>query len=188
MKKTAENDWVLGEDGFTLYTPQRYRSWYNYICNDDYGLKISHLADGYATTLKEPRIAVSNYDFFSPVKGRYVYVKDSGSVWNPSFMPSCTELDSYALTHESGLTSWKSCKNNLECSFSLFVPPPEPMKYGLFHLQIHRKAVKNSHFTRKWNFFYIILFLWILYITAGTQIPVLMKKALYFSSAEQEAL
>ena len=152
MKKTAENDWVLGEDGFTLYTPQRYRSWYNYICNDDYGLKISHLADGYATTLKEPRIAVSNYDFFSPVKGRYVYVKDSGSVWNPSFMPSCTELDSYALTHESGLTSWKSCKNNLECSFSLFVPPSGTYEIWLVSFTNTSKSSKKFSFYPQMEF------------------------------------
>lgn len=117
-----KNDWTITKDGFTLTVPQRYRPWYNYICNDDYGIKISHLADGYATTLKEPRIAVSNYDFFSPVKGRYVYIKDADVVWNPSFMPSCTALDAYTCTHEPGISTWAGSKNNLEVKQSLFAP------------------------------------------------------------------
>jgi len=64
MNTTTAPDWKLDETGFTLNTPQLYRSWYNYISNGEYGIKISHLGDGYATTLGNPRIAVSNSSGF----------------------------------------------------------------------------------------------------------------------------
>lgn len=142
-----QKEWTITQDGFTLKTPQRYRPWYNYICNDEYGLKISHLADGYATTLQEPRIAVSNYDFFTPIKGRYVYVKDGDEVWNPSFMPSCTALDDYTCVHEPGITTWAGVKNNIEVSQSLFAPVKGT--YEVWHL-----SLKNTGNTEKTIYFY----------------------------------
>lgn len=88
----------INEKGFCLTEPQMFRPWYNYLSNGDYGIKISHTGDGYATTLKEPRISVTNYDFFSPCKGRYVYVQEGsvedGCVWSPSYLPCKTKLDS----------------------------------------------------------------------------------------------
>ena len=115
-------DWTLDETGFTVSTPQMYRPWYNYISNGEYGLKISHLADGYSTTLGAPRIAVSNYDFFHPSKGRFVFVRDGDSLWNPSFWPCKTSLDAYACTHESGATSFSGEKNGLKVTQTVFVP------------------------------------------------------------------
>jgi cellobiose phosphorylase len=124
-------DYLLNNKGFLLETPQRNRSWYNYISNAQYGIKISHLADGYATTLEAPRVAVTNYDFFAPIKGRYVYVSSEGEVWNPSYAPSCTELDSYKCLHEPGATSWISSKKGLQVENTVFVP-----REGAFELEL----------------------------------------------------
>lgn len=120
--QSSEKDWKLDQNGFELFVPQLVRPWYNYICNDSYGIKISHLGDAYATTLEQPRIAVSNYDFFYPAKGRFVYVRDGDSVWSPSFWPCKVSLDSYSCRHESGATTFTGVKNNVKVSFSLFVP------------------------------------------------------------------
>ncbi len=123
---TAENraDWRLTEAGFELFTPQLMRPWYNYVSNPDYGLKISHLGDAYSTTLAQPRIAVTNYDFFHPSKGRFVFVKDrkTAALWSPSWWPCKTPLDSWVCRHESGATGWTAEKDGIRVSLTVFVP------------------------------------------------------------------
>lgn len=114
--------WTLTNKQFELTNPQEYRSWYNYLSNADYGIKISHLGDGYATTIKEPRTVVTNYDFFTPNKGRFVYIKDHDTVWNPSYYPTETELDSYKCIHAPGFTKFNSVKKNLNVEQTIFLP------------------------------------------------------------------
>lgn len=129
-------EWTLNNDGFCLTEPQLYRPWYNYLSNGDYGIKISHLGDGYATTLKEPRIAVTNYDFFSPCKGRYVYIQDGDSVWTPTFLPCKNNFDNWKCIHSPGVSSWVATKNGLKVTQSTFLP-----KHGTF--EILTVAVEN---------------------------------------------
>jgi len=114
--------WTLNADGFTVTQPVRYRPWYNFLSNADYGLKVSHLGDAYSTTLQEPRTAVTHYDFQTPVRGRFVYVRDGETVWSPSFLPTKTPLDSYSATHTPGSTRWNSVKNGIAVSHTVFVP------------------------------------------------------------------
>ncbi|MEI8096302.1 MAG: hypothetical protein WCG80_18980 [Spirochaetales bacterium] len=115
-------DWSLTPQGFTLTKPLQYRPWYHIMGNPDYGLRVSHLGDGYSTTLHEPRTAVTHYDFYSPVKGRFLYVKDGDTVWSPGYLPTKTPLDAYSSTHAPGYTRWVSRKNDVEVTFTLFVP------------------------------------------------------------------
>lgn len=122
MKPQDNRDWILDENGFELHQAQLYRPWYNYICNAEYGIKISHLGDAYSTTMAQPRIAVSNYDFFHPSKGRFLFVRDGSSVWSPSYWPCKTELDSYACRHESGATQFTGELNGIKTTLSIFVP------------------------------------------------------------------
>lgn len=121
-KKIHAQDWKLDESGFTVYTPQLYRPWYNYISNGQYGIKISHIGDAYSTTLEQPRIAVSNYDFFYPSKGRFVFVRDGADVWAPSYWPCKTPLDDWSCRHESGATTYTGEKNGIRVAQTVFVP------------------------------------------------------------------
>lgn len=121
-KTIHAKDWSLDESGFTLYAPQLYRPWYNYISNGQYGIKISHIGDAYSTTLEQPRIAVSNYDFFYPSKGRFVFVRDGDSVWAPSYWPCKTPLDDWSCRHESGATTYTGEKNGIRVTQTVFVP------------------------------------------------------------------
>lgn len=136
-------DWTLDKKGFTITVPQQYRPWYNYFSNGDYGIKISHTADGYATTLKFPRISVSNYDFFSPCKGRYVYVNDGTDVWAPSYLPCKTKLDSWSCTHEPGSSSWKGSKNGITVTQSLFLPEKGTYEIWLVKVENNSGAKKT---------------------------------------------
>jgi cellobiose phosphorylase len=131
--------WKLTDEGFTVTEPVRYRPWYNFISNADYGLKVSHLGDAYSTTLREPRTAVTHYDFFAPTKGRFVYVKDGGTVWSPSFLPAKTKLDRYSATHAPGYTRWDSEKAGIAVRHTVFVP--REGEYEIWMVEVeNRKA------------------------------------------------
>ena len=92
-KKTTQTNWKITEEGFDLVHPYQYRPWVNYLANGEYGMRISHLGDGYATTLEEPRRVITNYDFFTPNKGRFLFVKEGNNLWSPSFYPVKSKLD-----------------------------------------------------------------------------------------------
>lgn len=54
--------------------------------------------------------------------GFYLYIRENGTVWNPSFMPCRTQLDSYECRHGLYYTKFKSCKNDLQSEVKYFIP------------------------------------------------------------------
>ena len=135
--------WTLTDEGFTVTQPVRYRPWYNFLSNPDYGLKVSHLGDGYSTTLQEPRTSVTHYDFLVPVKGRFVYVKDGSTLWSPSFLPTKTPLDRYSATHTPGSTRWESEKNGISVKHTVFVPRRGAYEVWMVEATNHREAAAS---------------------------------------------
>ncbi|AHC15980.1 GH36-type glycosyl hydrolase domain-containing protein [Salinispira pacifica] len=121
-QKTSSEHWRMEEGKFILTRPLRHRPWYNYLSNGEYGLKISHLGDGFATTLTEPRVVVTNYDFFTPNRGRFVYVREGGEVWNPGFYPTANPLDEYRCVHQPGMSSLSGTRNGVSVESSHFLP------------------------------------------------------------------
>jgi cellobiose phosphorylase len=116
-------DWTLNAEGFTLTRPHEYREWINYLSNDEYALRISHLGTGYATTLREPRLTVSLYDFFAPNRGRFVYVSPKADEpWSPAYYPAETPLDGYRCTHAPGFTGYEGRRGGLHVRHSLCLP------------------------------------------------------------------
>lgn len=132
--------WNLTADGFTVTQPVRYRPWYNFISNADYGLKVSHLGDAYSTTLKEPRTAVTHYDFLAPAKGRFVYIKDGSSVWSPAYLPTKAPVDRYSATHAPGFTRWDSQKDDIAVVHTVFVPREGAYEIGVIAVTNHRQT------------------------------------------------
>lgn len=129
--------WKISDEGFDLHHPYQYRPWVNYLANPDYGVRISHLGDGYATTLAEPRRVITNYDFYAPIKGRFLYVKEDETIWSPSFYPVKRKTDSYLCRHAPGYTRWTSSHNGLEVESTIFLP-----QEGAF--EIWKMAVRNK--------------------------------------------
>ncbi|MFW5800940.1 MAG: GH36-type glycosyl hydrolase domain-containing protein [Spirochaeta sp.] len=134
--------WSLTADGFTLAQPHRLRPWYNFLSNDSYGIKISHLADGYAETTREPRMKITRNDPVAHLKGRYVYVRDQdGTVWNPSFRPALTPLDTYACTHEPGVTTIRGQLRGVSVT-SLHAVPLQG-NFELWHIQVENHGTES---------------------------------------------
>lgn len=135
-------DWSLDNTGFHLHQPQRLRPWYNYISNPDYGLKLSHLGIGYAATVQEPRVIVTHHDPWSPVKGRWLYVKDNDTLWSPSYLPVKTQLDAYRCTHAPGYTEFNSTKNELSVQSRHFLP--RQGRYEIWLIRVCNESKKTK--------------------------------------------
>ena len=69
--------------------------------------------------------------------GRYFYINDEGTVWNPGWKPSKTPLDSYECRHGMNYTVIKGEKNGLEAKALFFVPLGE-------HAEVTKLTLTNK--------------------------------------------
>ncbi len=99
--------------------------WINYLGTDDFFSLISNTAGGYCfcRDAKFRRILRYRYNGVPMDNGgRYFYINDGGTVWNPGWKPCKTALDFYECRHGMGYTRITGLKNGLEASVLFFVP------------------------------------------------------------------
>ena len=110
---------------YVITTPRTPLPWINYLgCKDFFSL-ISNTCGGYsfykdAKLLRLTRYRYNNVPLDS--NGRYFYIKEGNTVWNPGWQPTQTELDSYECRHGLGYSRFTSSKNGLKASQLSFVP------------------------------------------------------------------
>ena len=54
--------------------------------------------------------------------GKYFYIKDGDTIWNPGWQPVRTELDVYECRHGMGYSKFTGSKNGIEANVVTFVP------------------------------------------------------------------
>ena len=54
--------------------------------------------------------------------GKYFYIKDGDTIWNPGWQPTKTELDSYECRHGIGYSRFAGSKNGIQANILSFVP------------------------------------------------------------------
>ena len=110
---------------YVITNPRTPYPWINYLGTQEFFSLISNTAGGYSF-FKDARLRrITRYRYNNvPVDmgGRYFYINDEGTVWNPGWSPVKTELDSYTCRHGMGYTIIKGSKNGLEAEVSFFVP------------------------------------------------------------------
>ena len=110
---------------YVISTPRTPYPWINYLgCEKFFGI-ISNTAGGYCFYRDARLRRVTRYRYNNmPVDngGRYFYIKDGDTVWNPGWKPVKTELDAYACRHGMGYTVITGKKNGLKASQLSFVP------------------------------------------------------------------
>ena len=110
---------------YVISTPRTPYPWINYLgCEKFFGI-ISNTAGGYCFYRDARLRRVTRYRYNNmPVDngGRYFYVKDGDTVWNPGWKPVKTELDEYTCRHGMGYTVITGKKNGLTASQLSFVP------------------------------------------------------------------
>ena len=125
---------------YVIETPKTPFPWINYLGNEDFFGLVSNTAGGY-NFYKDARMRrITRYRYNNiPVDdgGRYYYIKDGDTVWNPGYKPCKTELDSYECRHGMGYTSISASKNGVSAELLAFVP----LK---FKGEINRLTLKNT--------------------------------------------
>ena len=110
---------------YVITTPRTPLPWINYLGSEDFFTLLSNTAGGYSFYRDARLRRLTRYRYnASPLDadGFHVYIKDGGTVWNPGWQPTQTELDSYACRHGMGYTVLESEKNSVLVRQELFVP------------------------------------------------------------------
>ncbi len=110
---------------YVINTPQTPYPWINYLGNEDFFSIMSNTCGGYSF-YKDARLRrMTRYRYNNvPVDfgGKYFYINDNGTVWNPGWRPSKTKLDNYECRHGLGYSIVKGEKNGIEAEVLFMVP------------------------------------------------------------------
>ena len=110
---------------YVITTPKTPLPWINYLgCNEFFSL-ISNTCGGYTFYKDAKLLRITRYrynDVPNDINGKYFYIKDGDTVWNPGWKPTQTDLDSYECRHGIGYSRFTGAKNNVEASVLTFVP------------------------------------------------------------------
>ena len=130
---------------YVITTPRTPLPWINYLGSNDYFALISNTCGGYSFYKDAKLLRLTRYRYNNvPAdnNGKYFYIKDGDTVWNPGWQPTKTELDSYECRHGIGYSKWNSVKNGIKASMLSFVPTDDTC-------EIHQIKLTNETGTGK---------------------------------------
>ncbi len=110
---------------YVITTPRTPLPWINYLGCKEFFTLISNTCGGYTFYKDAKLLRMTRYrynDVPNDINGKYFYIKDGGSIWNPGWKPAQTELDSYECRHGIGYSRFTGMKNQLEASVLTFIP------------------------------------------------------------------
>ena len=110
---------------YVITTPRTPLPWINYLGSEAFFSLVSHTAGGYSFYRDAKLRRITRYRYNNvpaDSNGRYYYIKDGDTVWNPGWQPTQTELDSYECRHGLGYSIITGKKNSLTAKLELFVP------------------------------------------------------------------
>ncbi|MDE6541664.1 MAG: glycosyl transferase [Muribaculaceae bacterium] len=125
---------------YVITDPRTPWPWINYLGNKDFFSLISNTAGGYSfyKDAKFRRITRYRYNGVPmDAGGRYFYINDGGTVWNPGWKPTKTPLDAYECRHGMNYTIIRGEKNGLEAKVLFFVPLGE-------HAEVAKLTLTNK--------------------------------------------
>jgi cellobiose phosphorylase len=125
---------------YVITEPRTPWPWINYLGNEDFFSLISNTAGGYSfyKDAKFRRLTRYRYNGVPmDAGGRYFYINDNGTVWNPGWKPCKTELDSYECRHGMNYTKIAGAKNGISANLLFFVPLNT-------HAELTKLSLKNT--------------------------------------------
>jgi len=137
---------------YVITRPDTPLPWINYLGTEDFFGIISNTAGGYcfyqdARLRRLTRYRYNNIPMDS--NGRYLYIKDGNTIWNPMWKPMRIALDKYECRHGLGYTKITGVKNELEVSVLYFIPLNA--RNEIWHVQIINHSKKKKSL-RLWSF------------------------------------
>ncbi|MBR4707814.1 MAG: glycosyl transferase [Pseudobutyrivibrio sp.] len=116
---------------YVITTPKTPLPWINYLgCTDFFSL-ISNTCGGYTFYKDAKLLRMTRYrynDTTLDTNGKYFYIKDGDTIWNPGWQPTKTPLDSYECRHGIGYSKFTGVKNDVEAALVTFVPIGDPVE------------------------------------------------------------
>ena len=138
---------------YVITNPRTPWPWINYLGNEDFFSLISNTAGGYCFYKDAKFRRITRYRYNNvpmDAGGRYFYIKDGDTIWNPGWKPCKTPLDSYECRHGMNYTIINGAKNGVEAEVTLFVPLNT-------YAEVHKvKLTNNSKETKKLKLFSFI--------------------------------
>ena len=131
---------------YVITDPQTPWPWINYLGNEDFFSLISNTAGGYSfyKDAKFRRITRYRYnDVPMDNNGRYFYIKDGDTVWNPGWKPCRTPLDSYECRHGMNYTRITGSKLGVVASVLFFVPLHTAAEVQMLSLENRSQETKH---------------------------------------------
>ena len=110
---------------YVITTPKTPLPWINYLGTKEFFSLISNTQGGYSFYKDAKLLRLTRYRYNSmPLdnNGKYFYIKDGDTLWNPGWQPTKTKLDSYECRHGIGYSKFNSSKNGINASVLAFVP------------------------------------------------------------------
>ena len=110
---------------YVITTPRTPLPWINYLgCNDFFTI-LSNTCGGYSFYKDAKLLRLTRYRYNSvpyDSNGKYYFIKEGDTIWNPAWQPTQTQLDRYECHHGIGYTRFISSKDSLAVSLLNFVP------------------------------------------------------------------
>ena len=116
---------------YVITTPKTPLPWINYLGCTDFFTLISNTCGGYTFYKDAKLLRMTRYrynDTTPDTNGKYFYIKDRDTIWNPGWQPTKTELDSYECRHGIGYSKFTGAKNDIEAALTTFVPIGDPVE------------------------------------------------------------
>ena len=110
---------------YVISRPDTPLPWLNYIGQDDFFGLITNTAGGYSFWKDAKLRRLTRYRYNNipmDLGGRYLYVKEGDTVWNPGWKPVKTALDRYECRHGMGYSRITGELNGIEVEVLFFVP------------------------------------------------------------------
>ncbi len=131
---------------YVITTPKTPLPWINYLgCNEFFTL-ISNTCGGYTFYKDAKLLRMTRYrynDVPNDINGKYFYIKEGDTIWNPGWKPTQTELDSYECRHGIGYSRFTGVKNDLQASILTFVPMDDNCEISQVKLTNLSGSAKN---------------------------------------------
>lgn len=131
---------------YVITTPKTPLPWINYLgCNDFFSL-VSNTCGGYSFYKDAKLLRLTRYrynDVPGDCNGKYFYIKEGDTVWNPGWQPVKTSLDSYECRHGIGYSRFTASKNKLQASVLTFVPMNDTCEISQLKLTNNSDCVKT---------------------------------------------
>ncbi|MBR5376963.1 MAG: glycosyl transferase [Lachnospiraceae bacterium] len=131
---------------YVITTPRTPLPWINYLgCRDFFSL-ISNTCGGYSFYKDAKLLRITRFRYNSvpaDTNGKYFYIKDQDTVWNPGWQPVKTELDEYECRHGMGYSRFTGKKNGVKAGVLTFVPMDDTCEISKVTLTNETDAVKN---------------------------------------------